>query len=161
MQMIISDIMEWCQNDMNYLQELIDELQNIVNNNEEQKDAVEEKLINRLYNFWKKDSKEEDKELLDRLKTIIYNHEVTGAEELCDWCRDDYDSIREDYQALHNLTDDEMEQIMDDNFGAYEFMYNDIPRVSDLDKIWDICNWYLDYCDGSMDAEKLLELIGD
>ena len=35
MQMIISDILEWCQNDMNYLQQLIDELQNIVNNNEE------------------------------------------------------------------------------------------------------------------------------
>lgn len=35
MQMIISDIMEWCQNDMNYLQELINKLQNIVNNEEE------------------------------------------------------------------------------------------------------------------------------
>lgn len=33
MDMIISDIMEWCQNDMEYLQELIQELQNIVDNN--------------------------------------------------------------------------------------------------------------------------------
>lgn len=31
MSMIISDILEWCQNDMEYLQELIDTLQNIVN----------------------------------------------------------------------------------------------------------------------------------
>lgn len=35
MQMIISDILEWCQNDMNYLQELINNLQDIVNNKEE------------------------------------------------------------------------------------------------------------------------------
>ena len=32
MTMIINDILEWCQNDMNYLQELINTLQDIVNN---------------------------------------------------------------------------------------------------------------------------------
>lgn len=37
MSMIISEIMEWCQNDMMYLQELIDTLQDIVNNEEENK----------------------------------------------------------------------------------------------------------------------------
>ncbi len=37
MAMIISSIMSWCQNDMEYLKELIDELQNIVNNEEEEK----------------------------------------------------------------------------------------------------------------------------
>lgn len=42
MSMIISEIMEWCQNDMNYLQELIDELQNIVNNSEEQEEYNKE-----------------------------------------------------------------------------------------------------------------------
>lgn len=36
MSMIISDIMEWCQNDMKYLQELIDKLQEIVNESEEE-----------------------------------------------------------------------------------------------------------------------------
>lgn len=35
MQMIISDILEWCQNDMEYLQELIDNLQDIVNSAED------------------------------------------------------------------------------------------------------------------------------
>ena len=36
MSQIISEIMEWCQNDMEYLQELIDNLQNIVNESEEE-----------------------------------------------------------------------------------------------------------------------------
>ena len=35
MSKIISEILEWCQNDMDYLQELIDELQDIVNSREE------------------------------------------------------------------------------------------------------------------------------
>lgn len=35
MTMIINDILEWCQNDMNYLQELINTLQDIVNNEKE------------------------------------------------------------------------------------------------------------------------------
>ena len=38
MQMIISDILEWCQNDMEYLQELIDNLQDIVNSAEDDND---------------------------------------------------------------------------------------------------------------------------
>lgn len=37
MSMIISEILEWCQNDMDYLQELIDELQEIVNSREEER----------------------------------------------------------------------------------------------------------------------------
>lgn len=36
MSKIISEILEWCQNDMDYLQELIDELQDIVNSREEE-----------------------------------------------------------------------------------------------------------------------------
>lgn len=36
MEHIISEVLEWCQNDMQYLQEIIDNLQNIVNNSEEQ-----------------------------------------------------------------------------------------------------------------------------
>ena len=35
MTMIINDILEWCQNDMKYLQELINTLQDIVNNEKE------------------------------------------------------------------------------------------------------------------------------
>ena len=33
--MIINDILNWCQNDMEYLQELINTLQEIVNNEKE------------------------------------------------------------------------------------------------------------------------------
>lgn len=40
MQMIISDVLEWCQNDMNYLQELINNLQDIVNNIEEKEARI-------------------------------------------------------------------------------------------------------------------------
>lgn len=35
MEHIISEILEWCQNDMAYLQEIINNLQNIVNDSEE------------------------------------------------------------------------------------------------------------------------------
>lgn len=44
MQMIISDILEWCQNDMEYLQELIDNLQDIVNDNEDDESNNNSKL---------------------------------------------------------------------------------------------------------------------
>lgn len=40
MSQIISEIMEWCQNDKEYLQELIDRLQEIVDNEEEDSDPV-------------------------------------------------------------------------------------------------------------------------
>nr|DAP38439.1 MAG TPA: hypothetical protein [Caudoviricetes sp.] len=36
MEHIINEVLEWCQNDMQYLQEIINNLQNIVNNSEEQ-----------------------------------------------------------------------------------------------------------------------------
>lgn len=36
MSMIISEIMEWCQNDKEYLQELIDKLQEIVDREDEE-----------------------------------------------------------------------------------------------------------------------------
>lgn len=45
---IISEIMEWCQNDMNYLQELIDNLQDIVNNKE---DNEIERYIDEILNY--------------------------------------------------------------------------------------------------------------
>lgn len=36
MEHIINEVLEWCQNDMKYLQEIINNLQNIVNDSEEQ-----------------------------------------------------------------------------------------------------------------------------
>lgn len=50
MSKIISEILEWCQNDMNYLQELIDELQDIVNSREEK-----EYIYNKLEKLNKED----------------------------------------------------------------------------------------------------------
>lgn len=43
MEHIISEILEWCQNDMKYLQEIINNLQNIVNDSEEQEREDERK----------------------------------------------------------------------------------------------------------------------
>ena len=71
----------------------------------------------------------------------------------------DYDMVREQYQRLHNLTDDEMVKVMEENCGTYEFMYNEIPYAIDLEDIWNICNWYLDYCNKDMTENELLELI--
>ena len=118
---------------------------------------MKEKFIERLFDFWKDGT--DDEELLERLKEIVNNKGVDGAEELLDWCRNDYDTIKEQYQKLHNLTDNEMDKIMEENYGSYEFMYDEIPYAIDLQDIWDICNYYLDYCNKDMIENELLELI--
>lgn len=118
---------------------------------------MKEKFIERLFDFWKDGT--DDEELLERLKEIVNNKGVDGAEELLDWCRNDYDTIKEQYQKLHNLTDNEMDKIMEENYGSYEFMYDKIPYAIDLQDIWDICNYYLDYCNKDMTENELLELI--
>ena len=46
-----------------------------------------------------------------------------------------------------------------DYCGSYEFMYDEIPYAIDLQDIWDICNWYLDYCNKDMTEKELLDLI--
>lgn len=118
---------------------------------------MKELLIERLYDFWNKT--DDDKETLLKEITQNVNDGISGAEILLDWCRNDYDMVREQYQKLHNLTDDEMEKVMEENCGTYEFMYNEIPYVIDLEDIWDICNWYLDYCNKDMTEKELLDLI--
>lgn len=118
---------------------------------------MKELLIERLYDFWSKT--DDDKETLLKEITQNVNDGISGAKILLDWCRNDYDMVREQYQKLHNLTDDEMEKVMEENCGTYEFMYNEIPYVIDLENIWDICNWYLDYCNKSMTEKELLDLI--
>lgn len=123
---------------------------------------MKEKLIERLYDFWK-DYNEHynlgNENLKERITQAINSGEK-GAEELLDWCIGNYDNIREQYQMLHNLSDDEMEMTMEENSGGYEFMYGEIPFVEELEEIWDICNWYLDYTQGNSITEKdLLRLI--
>ena len=124
---------------------------------------MKEKLIKRLYDFWK-DYNEHynlgNENLKERITQAVNSGEQ-GVEELLDWCRDNYDNIREQYQMLHNLSDDEMEMTMEENLGGYEFMYGEIPFVEELEEIWDICNWLLDYTQGNSITEKeLLRLIG-
>lgn len=114
---------------------------------------MKELLIERLYDFWSKT--DDDKETLLKEITQNVNDGISGAEVLLDWCRNDYDMIKEQYRKLHNLTYNEMDKIMEENCGTYEFMYDEIPYAKELDEIWNICNEYLDYC--YEELEKLIE----
>lgn len=118
---------------------------------------IKEIIIKKLYDFWNKTDDNKEK-LLEEITQNINDREE-GIIVLLDWCRNDYDMIREQYRIKHNLTEDEMYEIMDDNLGTYDFMYDEIPYVSYLDDIWDLCNWYLDYINGDMSEKDLLNLI--
>lgn len=118
---------------------------------------IKEIIIKKLYDFWNKTDDNKEK-LLEEIKQNINDGEE-GIIVLLDWCRNDYDMIKEQYRIKHNLTEDEMYKIMDDNLGTYDFMYDEIPYVSYLDDIWDLCNWYLDYINGDMSEKDLLNLI--
>lgn len=102
-------------------------------------------LIKRLYNFWATNNAKENATLLMQLNEIIDAEDRSGAETLCDWCRDDY----EVYYKEHNITQEDIENSCGD------------INCGELDEIWDLCNWYLDYCNGQMSGVKLLELMGD
>ena len=118
---------------------------------------MKEKVIKQLYDFWSK-TDDDNTKLLEEINNNV-NNGLDGAEVLLDWCRSDYDGIRSQYQILHNLSEDEMEKVMEENCGSYEFMYSEIPYAIDLEDIWNICNWYLDYCNKSMTEKELLDLI--
>ena len=124
---------------------------------------MKELLIEKLYDFWSKillsklSLTDDDKETLLKEITQNVNDGISGVEVLLDWCRNDYDMIKEQYRKLHNLTYNEMDKIMEENCGTYEFMYDEIPYAIDLQDIWDLCNWYLDFLNGSIITEKWLE----
>lgn len=80
-------------------------------------EKVKQALYERLSNFWGKD---------EYLKQCIYNKEKQGAEELLDWCRDDYEKEKDNIE---------------------------------LDKIWDICNWYLDLLNGQKTEDWFLDML--
>lgn len=118
---------------------------------------MKDKFINKLYDFWK--TTDDNEELLLKEITENVNDGIDGINVLLDWCRSDFDGVKDKYRILHNLSEEEMEKIMEENCGTYEFMYNEIPYVIDLEDIWDICNWYLDYCNKGMTEKELLDLI--
>lgn len=123
---------------------------------EKDEKLMKEKLIEKLYEFWKKanDSKHNEV-LLGQLKYEINNRGKDGAETLLDWCIEDYDYVKKTYMELHFISyDDDMEEIMDKHNGDYAFMYDEIPYVSWLDEIWDLCNYYLDYCNEKNEERK-------
>lgn len=118
---------------------------------------IEEIVIKKLYDLWS--STDDDSSKLLQEITDNVNGGIEGAENLLDWCRCDYDMCRDRYRALHNLSEEEMEKVMEENLGTYEFMYNEVPYASWLEDIWDLCNWYLDYINGDMTEKELLNLI--
>lgn len=83
-------------------------------------EKVKQKMLERLSEYWENDTEE--------IKSAL-NNGKDGAEELLDWCRDEYD------QQEQNVENEE------------------------LDGIWDICNWYLDFLNGDKTQEDLLSLI--
>lgn len=117
---------------------------------------MKEKFINKLYDFWSRN--DDNKELLLKEITDNVNNGVEGIEVLLDWCRNDFDNAKDRYRVLHNLNEEEVEKIMEENYGNYEFMYREIDYLEDLDYIWNLCNWYLDYLQNNgIDEEWLLE----
>ena len=120
---------------------------------------LKNKLVEKLYDFWKQTDDDKDK-LLEEIK-INVKSEKEGAEVLLDWCRCDYDYIRETYMNIHSLDEEQMEEIMEKHFGEYTFMYEEIPYASELEEIWDLCNYYLDYCNekNELNFNRLLSYI--
>lgn len=125
------------------------------------KDQVYEKMYSTLHDFWYAYYKcyGGNVNLIDNFISTALRNGVQGAEELLDDCRIAFDKIQEVYRTKHNLTEEDMEQVMNDHFGDYAFMYNDIEYVEDLDAIWDVCNLYLDYVNNDMTGQELLNLL--
>ena len=96
---------------------------------------MKEKLIDRLYDFWKSYIEYynlDNKDLKENITQAV-NKGEQGAEELLDWCRNEFEYFQSN-------------------------MYTEMEE--NLNRIWDICNWYLDYIQNNKMTEKnLLELI--
>lgn len=67
--------------------------------------------------------------LLEEITTNI-NNGVEGVEVLLDWCRNDFEGTKEED-----------------------------PYYEELNSIWNICNWYLDYLNGQIKEDWLLDMI--
>lgn len=119
---------------------------------EKDEKLMKEKLIEKLYDFWKQTDDDKDK-LLKEIETNV-NDKKDGAEVLLDWCRCDYDYCKNTYMEIHSLNKYEMEKIMEEHLGDYTFMYEEVPYASELEEIWNLCNCYLDYCNEKNEERK-------
>lgn len=89
MQKIISDILEWCQNDMEYLQELIDNLQDIVDTTEDD-ESNQDKFD--VCGYSKNDLMED-----------LYNSKLDEAKQLInEFCENEYGDSA-DFTDLQNV----------------------------------------------------------
>jgi len=122
--------------------------------------VMKEKIAQKIFDYFSYDCTNEVEK--DNLKNLIKTEielGEKGIEHIQDWCINEYDDINTKYKQLHNLNDEEFEILIEEHGGCYEFMYNDMKNLEDLDYIWDLCNFYLDYLHGSMTLEKLTNLI--
>ena len=97
----------------------------------------------------------------DEMKKFLYSNDEIKLKNI-GWKQQIKNDVKEKsiyFFNPNNLTDNEIEKIMEENCGSYEFMYDEIPYAIDLENIWDICNYYLDYCNKDMTENELLELI--
>lgn len=107
---------------------------------------MKEKLLDYLYDFWKKNNDEKYNEILKKqLNDAIYKDGVKGADTLLDWCREDY----EEYYKQNGITQEELEECFGD------------VNCGKLDDVWDICNYYLDYCNNDMTEEDILNWLNN
>lgn len=119
---------------------------------------IEDKIIQICYDYWS--INDDDKEELKReLIKNIKEDGVDGANVLIDWCLCEYDRAREIYAIKNNIPYDTLLEKIDDNCGNMDFMKKDIDFLEDLDKIWDIVNWLLDYRNNDINENQLKELI--
>lgn len=115
------------------------------------KEQVQEYLITRVYEFWlfydRCNNCSADYDcMLKEITTYIKAETIESVQSLLDWCRDAYDLIHDEYGVIDLSTIEEK-------------LYNELAYYNDLQKIWDILNWYQDYVDGSMELKVLENLI--
>ena len=118
---------------------------------------MKEKLFERLYNYWKKEDEKYNTILKEQLTNAIFNDGKKGANTLLDWCRDDYDKCKYIYMEKHNLSEEEMEKILEEHYGDCTIIYQEMDFIEELDAIWDLCNWYLDFLNENIITEKWRE----
>lgn len=114
------------------------------------KEKMQDIIIKKVYEFWlfydKCNNNSEDYDaMLQNITDLVKAETINDTQSLLDWCRDAYDVISEEYNV--------------DISTIENTLYSELPYYNDLQKIWDILNWYQDYVDGSMTLEQLESLV--
>ena len=109
------------------------------------KEKMQDIIIKKVYEFWlfydKCNNNSEDYDaMLQNITNLVKAETINDTQSLLDWCRDAYDIIHEEY-------------------GVIDLSSSELAYYDDLQKIWDILNWYQDYVDGSMTLEQLESLV--